>query len=272
MFECKICSFVGQKAGQHPRSKHRLTTEMYYLKYVLQATNPPICRIEGCTKPCNFQGMERGYTKVCSPECKSIDSSKRFSILNNDPNSNVGFKNHWNSGTFLTEEESERRSKLAAYMNDNNPKFGYVNHSDELKDKRITNLKRKHREDFDFQTKIIDNISGWEVHNSPKAGSLHVRSTYEKKACELFDSNSDVVTYSHENVRIPYIGLDDQEHTYIIDFEVLWSNGLVELIEIKPSYQVNYDINVLKFQAAKLYAEEHNATFTIMTESELQLA
>ena len=268
-FTCKICGFFDSVSGSYHVGKHGISTREYFLKYVLEATNPPLCCIEGCSGETIFQGLARGYTKTCSTFCSKILIRGKLSELNNDPNSGVGFKNKWKSGRFLTDEERARRSDLAKKMNDSNPKFGYCKHGEEIIQKRISNLKRKHKEDINFQRKIIDNIAGWFEYVSPKAGVLHIRSKYELQACKLFDSNKSIISYSYESVIVPYVGEDGKEHNYIIDFELLWDNGLVEFIEIKPSRHLEDNTNKLKFHFARLYAEVNNAHFTTLTENEL---
>src|SRR6478735_7765940 len=69
------------------------------------------------------------------------------------------------------------------------------------------------------------------------------RSSLELKFCSFIDKNPKVVRWASEQVSIPYIGEDNKQHTYHIDFyvEILNPNNPVGidrlLIEVKPSQE-----------------------------------
>jgi len=130
-------------------------------------------------------------------------------------------------------------------------------------------------------TKYIGNIN-----------TILCRSLWERKFCKYLDSNINVIRWSFEAVRIPYMSpVDNKLHFYIPDFliETRTKNDLVEtlLIEIKPKKQtkkpennkkqkktilmenLTYAVNIAKWKAAEKYCNENGIKFKILTEEDL---
>jgi len=122
--------------------------------------------------------------------------------------------------------------------------------------------------------------------------SILCRSLWERRFCKYLDSNKNIVRWSFEAVKIPYISpMDSKLHFYIPDFliEAKTKDGLVEtmLIEIKPKKQtkqpenkrkhkktilmenITYAINIAKWEAAKKYCKDNGILFKILTEEDL---
>jgi hypothetical protein len=119
------------------------------------------------------------------------------------------------------------------------------------------------------------------------------RSLWERKFCKFLDENVNVIRWSFETLKIPYISpVDRQPHFYIPDFIVEKKNkkGEIEtlLVEIKPFKQtqkpktgkrkskksminenITFEINKSKWEAAKEFCEKHSWKFVILTEKEL---
>lgn len=121
------------------------------------------------------------------------------------------------------------------------------------------------------------------------------RSSWEKKFCTWCDLNPNILKWGSEIAVIPYIGPDQQQHRYHIDFyiETEGQNGINErtLIEVKPSnelyapkkpekltakalesyeYSIKaYQKNIYKWSAAKQYAQDRGMKFMIVTENHL---
>lgn len=108
------------------------------------------------------------------------------------------------------------------------------------------------------------------------------------------DENTNVLEWSSEEVRIPYISpIDNRRHTYFVDFlmKVKDKENKIKtyLIEIKPIRQTKkplvaegkkmtnalkrqlttYIINKSKWEAAKDYCEDRGWKFVILTENTL---
>lgn len=119
------------------------------------------------------------------------------------------------------------------------------------------------------------------------------RSLWERKFCKYLDENKNILRWSFENIRIPYLSpLDQLPHFYIPDFMVEKKNkdGTIStlLVEIKPlkqtkkpvltenvskkTYRKNvetYLVNEAKWKAAVQFCTENDIKFVILTEKEL---
>jgi len=118
------------------------------------------------------------------------------------------------------------------------------------------------------------------------------RSLWERKFCKYLDENKNIVKWSFEPIRIPYVSpVDNQVHFYIPDFlvEKRNPNNEVEtiLVEIKPEKQtkepemgkkkkktfisdaVTFAINKEKWASAKKFCDKNNISFKILTEKDL---
>jgi len=122
--------------------------------------------------------------------------------------------------------------------------------------------------------------------------SINCRSLWERKFCKYLDTNKNVVRWSFESIKIPYVSpIDNKVKNYIPDFivETRKSDGSIEtkIVEIKPKKQtmepiigkkhkrtvlnetLTYQINKAKWQSAIKFCDKNNIKFTILTEEEL---
>jgi hypothetical protein len=117
------------------------------------------------------------------------------------------------------------------------------------------------------------------------------RSNWERKFCKYLDENQNVVRWSSEEIKIPYLStIDKQIHHYYPDFvfEALKEDKTVEtfMIEIKPKKQtlqpkprknkraylnecITYETNLCKWKAASKYCTDNGWIFKILTEENL---
>jgi hypothetical protein len=118
------------------------------------------------------------------------------------------------------------------------------------------------------------------------------RSGWEKRVMAWLDENKNVLSWSSEEVIIPYISpIDGKVHRYFVDFyvEAIDKNAQIKtmLLEVKPAAQakepvkkkrttkqyvtevMTYGINQAKWHAAKRYAEKQGWEFKVITEAEL---
>lgn len=106
---------------------------------------------------------------------------------------------------------------------------------------------------------------------SEKNGALmHYRSGYECEVYELLEADNDVTSYSVEPFKIPYYYIDPKGkgdwYDYIPDLRVNYSDGKVQIMEIKPATQTSLDKNKAKWAAANDYAQKMGWDFTVITE------
>lgn len=123
-------------------------------------------------------------------------------------------------------------------------------------------------------------------------GNIVYRSSWELKAMKYFDMNPSIISWSSEELFIPYISpIDARSHRYFPDFliKVKKRDGLFEiyLIEVKPEAQTKqpqkksrktsrylresatYAVNQAKWRAADIFCQKNNWKFVILTEREL---
>lgn len=116
------------------------------------------------------------------------------------------------------------------------------------------------------------------------------RSNWERKFCKYLDENENVLRWSSEEIKIPYIStIDNQIHNYYPDFVFeAKKDQLVEtfMVEIKPKKQtiqpvpkknkraylnecITYETNVCKWKAATVYCKKNGWNFKVLTEENL---
>lgn len=118
------------------------------------------------------------------------------------------------------------------------------------------------------------------------------RSLWERKFCKYLDESKQIIRWSFEPIKIPYLSpVDGKVHKYIPDFllEVRKNKTEVEVImvEIKPEKQtkeptvgkkrkktyvaeaLTYEVNKEKWISAKKFCDENGMKFRILTEKDL---
>jgi hypothetical protein len=124
---------------------------------------------------------------------------------------------------------------------------------------------QQYKEGFDPNT---HHLKG--KHQSPKAGNIHFRSSYEKKAYLKLDEDESVKTYSIEDVSIDYIHPNKKiTSQYLVDMLVEYFDGTKKLIEIKPEKMLENSIVQAKIESAKIKASELGYEFEVWTEMDL---
>lgn len=117
------------------------------------------------------------------------------------------------------------------------------------------------------------------------------RSLWERKFCKFLDENANILKWSFETLKIPYLSPKDNDvHIYHPDFivEKRGKDGKVKtlVVEIKPYKQtqapkpkkskkaaimesLTFSINTAKWNAAKKLCTDNGWEFVILTEKEL---
>ena len=114
------------------------------------------------------------------------------------------------------------------------------------------------------------------------------RSLWEKAVFMWCDNNPKVKSWSSEEVVIPYYyEVDKKYHKYYVDLKIIFEDGKIILVEIKPEHQTHtpkrpdkskryvrealeYVKNMNKWEAANEYAMDRGWEFQIWTEKTLQ--
>lgn len=113
------------------------------------------------------------------------------------------------------------------------------------------------------------------------------RSSWEYQFAKWCDHNNRVKKWGFEYTIIPY-RYNGKTKRYFVDFTVYFDDGRVVLFEIKPAKQTKppknrsrktkrylyeshtFQINQLKWESAKRYAERKGYIFQVITENELR--
>lgn len=120
------------------------------------------------------------------------------------------------------------------------------------------------------------------------------RSSWERKMFVYLDSNPNIISWSSEEIVVPYISpIDNKKHRYYVDgyMKIKLKNNLFKeiLFEIKPKSQLNppklpksgrksksfltacttFAVNSAKWEAAKVLASDRGWDFLILTEDQL---
>jgi hypothetical protein len=103
-------------------------------------------------------------------------------------------------------------------------------------------------------------------HTSNKAGRIHYRSGWELDAYLCLDADSKVMKYSAEPFGIPYIDPEGIERRYYPDILIEYFDGYLELVEIKPHYQLSNSHVQSKMLAGLLYSFRNHMGFKVWTE------
>ena len=124
------------------------------------------------------------------------------------------------------------------------------------------------------------------------ASDVVYRSLWELKFMTYCDSNKNIITWSSEEIVIPYRSpIDNRIHRYFPDFYIKYKNTegkvLEKVIEVKPAKEVKepkkqrartkkyvtevmkYAKNYAKWEAAEDFCKDRRWEFQILTEKEL---
>ena len=105
---------------------------------------------------------------------------------------------------------------------------------------------------------------GW-YESIKMSKKLHYRSGYELSVYEILDQDQDVIGFSEEPFKIPYI-TDGRQHEYIPDLIVKMYNNKTLVIEIKPSNQTTLEVNKDKWRSADAACKARGWEFLVLTE------
>lgn len=100
---------------------------------------------------------------------------------------------------------------------------------------------------------------------------IYYASSYELKALNIFETDSEIIYFDRCKDSIEYISPDDNNiHKYLPDFYVEYKNGLKKVIEIKAEWQTHENRTIAKINAAYEYYEGTGIQYEVWTEKELE--
>ena len=96
------------------------------------------------------------------------------------------------------------------------------------------------------------------------------RSLWERRFMLYCDKSDQIIRWSSEELHIPYLSpKDNQWHNYYPDFQIETIDDRMIVVEIKPFYQMTYDVNKAKWKYARKYCKRNDIEFIVLTEKEL---
>jgi TnsA endonuclease N terminal len=121
---------------------------------------------------------------------------------------------------------------------------------------------------------------------------IRYMSSWEKEAHQFFDNNPNIIHWSSEGIKIPYIKpTDGKIHHYYPDYWIEYKNRngeiVQEIIEVKPATQtkppstkgkrkkqqiyesITWAVNVAKWKACQDFCNKYNIKFRIITENHM---
>jgi len=119
---------------------------------------------------------------------------------------------------------------------------------------------------------------------------IRYMSSWELKTHQFLDNNPNILKWSSEELVIPYLKpTDNRVHRYFPDYWVLFRNKagqqIQEVWEVKPHSQtkrsrsrnsknrlyedVQYAVNMAKWQAAQQFCDKYGMKFRVLTEREI---
>lgn len=176
-----------------------------------------------------------------------------------------GERVHPFTGKRLSEQHKQRISEeriiKGSAAGKNNPMYG-KNH--------LTSTREKISETR--TVKILNgDYNGWfckGTHYSSKINKgIYYKSSWEKRVLQHLDYHEEVLTFTYEPIRILYkANYETNKRYYIPDLLITYKDGIQKLVEIKPSYYVDAEINQAKFKAAQEYCDSKGILFEVWTE------
>lgn len=250
-----------------------ITTRQWFNKWILgigfYSDIYPVCS-ECRSKKLTWKGrISKGYSTYCSKSCH-ISNLNRTNWLDDSYKSRMS--------KFLSDRN---KSGICGFGTLNDYELGVLQskaHSDEAKEKW-----RKSREWYDstggyFGRLINGDIEGKTSPSHPryksgyylssKSGKVHYRSGYELAYYKLLDNNPEVEEYLVEPFFVNYThnGITKK---YYPDLLISYTDGRLEVEEIKPKSFINNEINTIKFEAISKYCKLNKIKFNVITEDNI---
>jgi hypothetical protein len=107
--------------------------------------------------------------------------------------------------------------------------------------------------------------SGSIISNKMNGKVINYRSGYEREVCGYLELLPEVVAYDVETIKIPY-WFQGKRYKYIPDFQIVMTNGGIEIWEVKPATQTTWPKNEAKWKAAEEYCRIRGWKFMVLTE------
>lgn len=285
--KCELCNLYFNGLAGHLKSKHGISTEEYKLKFPnsqtlsqetlnkIKVDKSRICEV--CGKIFIYRNQ---YNKTCGDECryKSVSNqstgrkrSKNYLLIKcrtcGKERSALRYKNtdndFCNRDCYDVYHKSTKIEVECKYENCKNVFTKYEKESQKYCSRKC--YKMDYNEDrINFNTNshykkgyyisLRDNQRKW------------FDSFYELTRMKQLDMDDDVLEWSKNKIKIPYIGEDKKEHIYTPDFLVKFKDGETAIEEIKGRMTPR---DLLKMEAAIPFLKKMNIKYKIIQKQDI---
>ena len=153
---------------------------------------------------------------------------------------------------------SELKTFEGKWKGENNPAYG--GQSKEVREKMSKTRAER------IQSGQIKLSRGENVFFKKANKEVFVRSSWEKQYLQKIDEDENIISAIFEPFIIQYEY--DQKRSYIPDILIVYADATKKLVEVKPSYFLDAEINKCKFAAAEKYCKEKGMIFEVWTEKD----
>lgn len=170
-------------------------------------------------------------------------------------------KKHW------AEHHDERIQKIEKYWDSHQEQHDmFRKHCRERNMRRYSDISELEK----LANQGAGNYKHGYFHSYQMNDDIYYASSYELKALNIFETDSDIINFGRCHDRIEYISPEDnKKHWYLPDFIAEYSNGRKIVIEIKAQWQVSEPKTAAKIDAARKYYLNDGLSYQVWTEKEL---
>lgn len=112
--------------------------------------------------------------------------------------------------------------------------------------------------------------SGWFTSYQQDGLRIYYASSYELKALNILETDSNVASFDRFDGRISYVApSDSREHWYLPDFRVDYADGRKVIIEVKAKWQEKEPDTQAKLQAGEKWCQDNGFDFEVWDEDAL---
>lgn len=250
---CPTCSWSG--------TYEQLVEVDYTYKYTIKALTCPSCGARLCAG-CTVVALPYSKRRYCCNSCKNIGRPYLEGTAEKHRINMLGNK----YGSHAVSEEHKKAISEALRIRWKNP--AYRERESKLASERFRKMNEKNWANPEFRARRselgVPHFKGF--HDSPKAGRVFYRSSWERDACLGLDDCPRVKMYTFEPFTVPYIDSSGVDRLYWPDILVEYYDRAPDLVEIKPRKLLRY-LNVqLKIRAGEIWAENLGMNFSVWTE------
>jgi hypothetical protein len=140
----------------------------------------------------------------------------------------------------------------------------------EIKEKRSKSVSNSIISDKSAHPKKYKYLQGYHCSEKAVDSKIYYASSYELALFRSLDRSLSAVKYLRPKFSIPYFynGIIRNYHPDVIVLDFFLSGP--QLIEVKPKYETDHEINLSKWEAAEKFCLKNELLFAVLTEESLK--